>query len=159
MKQLETFGEFSIFLTGSRDDAAAFYTAMGPALVDREIRKELGGPITSSDDYLWLLVFNQHGKLAAFSSINVERRAQGIAVFDNAYVYPWHRENGLHRRMFELRLQLLDHAHDIRWVRGLALPSSRAIFEAHGFSIKLKRGEYWTYEKELTHEQPVAAGA
>lgn len=159
MKLLDTFGEFRIYQASSRDGDAAFWTTLGPAFVDRAIHKEMGGPIASSDDYIWLVVLNQYDKLAAFSAINFERRAQGIAVLDNAYVYPWHRENGLHRRMFELRLALLETALDIRAVRGLALPSSRAVFEAHDFEVTRKNGQYWTYQKELKRDEPVAVPA
>lgn len=156
MRLLKEHDGYRIYSDGSAKNGREFYARVGHLFVDKQIRKELGGPLDSSDDYIWLLVYDQGAQLVAFSCLNLEQlTTRGEVWFDNAYVFPEHREHGLHGVMFDVRLRLARSC-GARVLKGLATPASRAIFEANGFTVASTRGQYRVYRKEVTDEQPVS---
>lgn len=152
MRLLSEKDGYRIYSDSSQKSGTEFYARIGHVLVDRQIRKELGGPLNSSDDYIWLLTYDSKMHLVAFSSLNLEHlEKRGEGWFDNAYVFPEHRQHGLHRHMFELRLELARQC-GVRVLKGLATPASRAVFEAYGFEIASTRGQYRVYRKDLSND-------
>lgn len=139
---------YRIVRDSSRESGKAFYARVGHLFVDKEIRKEMGGPLDSNDDYIWLLVMDEGDVIIAFACLNTERlENKGEVWFDNAYVFPAYRQHGLHARLFDLRMQIVKILSGVRCLKGLARPVARMAFEARGFDVLSERGQYRVYQK------------
>lgn len=144
MKHLETFNGYSIYQTNSRDNPH-FWCEMGRFFADKQIRKELGGPLDDSADHIWLVVKDQTGEIVAFSSCRFNQD-RSVAWFNETCVFPLHRRRGLFTRLFELKYRLCV-AEGARVVKGLANALSRPMFEKHGWRVASVRGSWTYYEK------------
>lgn len=141
-------GAMVIVRDSSRESGPAFYARCGHIFVDKTIRREMGGPLDSNDDYLWFFAYDSDA-IAGFAALNCEHLASKRLVwFDNAYVYPAYRDRGLHGRLADLRLALAREL-GARAIRGLARPAAYVAFEARGFRLVSQRGMYRTYELRL----------
>lgn len=139
----------------SRESGPGFYARVGHLFVDKAIRKEMGGPLDSNDNYIWLIVFKATtDEIMAFACLDTGRKP-GEAWLDNAYVFPDYRHMGLHTRLTELRMQMIRHMPGVTTIKGLATPASRTQFEAHGFTVASERGQYRVYEKKVDHAESV----
>ena len=121
MHTIERTKEYRIVRDSSRESGPGFYTRCGHLFVDKEIRKEMGGPLDSTDDYLWLLVIDRADTIIAFACLDTSRLAtHGEVWFDNAYVYPDYRQQGFHARLFDLRMGIAKQQLKAHVLKGLA---------------------------------------
>lgn len=149
MHTIERTKEYRIVRDSSRESGPGFYARVGHLFVDKEIRKEMGGPLDSTDDYLWLLVIDRADVIIAFACLDTGRlAAHGEVWFDNAYVFPAYRAQGLHAKLSDLRMRI---AKDLgaKVIKGLARPTAYLAFEARGFDVVAQRGQYRTYQKRI----------
>lgn len=139
---------YRIVRDSSRESGKAFYARVGHLFVDKEIRKDMGGPLDSNDDYIWLLVLDEGDRIIAFACLDTSKLAtKGEVWFDNAYVFPDYRQHGLHARLFDLRMQIVKELSGVRFLKGLARPAARLAFEVRGFDVISERGQYRVYQK------------
>lgn len=139
---------YRIVRDSSRESGKAFYARVGHLFIDKEIRKEMGGPLDSSDDYIWLLVMDKGDQIIAFACLDTGKLvSKGEVWFDNAYVFHSYRQHGLHARLFDLRMQIVKGLSGVRTLKGLARPTARMAFEARGFEVISERGQYRIYQK------------
>lgn len=149
MHTIERTEGYRIVRDSSRESGAGFYARVGWLFTNKSIRKELGGPLDSNDDYIWLIVFKAAtDDIMAFACLDTGRKI-GELWFDNAYVFPDYRGEGLHTRLFELRMEIAKTLPNIHSLKGLARPTARMAFEANGFTPISGRGQYRTYEKKV----------
>lgn len=155
MHLLKRHNEYRIFQDSSRESGKAFYARVGHLFVDKEIRKEMGGPLDSNDEWIWLLVLDPADAIVAFACLNCERLATKREVwFDNAYVKPDHRQHGLHAMLTDLRMDLARSV-GAQVLKGLARPTAYISFEARGFEVVRQNGQYRTYQKVLSDAELV----
>lgn len=116
-----------------------FYCRMGRFFANRQIVKELEGPMFDDKSYMWVIA--SHGdEIAGFSSCYFE---DDIARFGVTYVMPDHRRNGLYRHMFALKLAICTDR-GAPEIRGLANPIASRMFIENGFAEVRKAGK-WTH--------------
>lgn len=143
-----------IFQDSSRESGKAFYARVGHLFIDKEIRKDMGGPLDSNDDYIWLLVMDEGDSIIAFACLDTGKLAsRGEVWFDNAYVFPDYRQHGLHAKLFDLRMQLVKTLPGAHLLKGLARPTARMAFEMRGFDVVSERGQYRVYQK--VYDEPI----
>lgn len=143
---------YRIVRDSSRESGKAFYARVGHLFIDKAIRKEMDGPLNSSDDYIWLLVMDPGDNIIAFACIDTEKlTTKGEVWFDNAFVFPEYRKNGLHSKLFDIRMKIAKEL-GAKVIKGLARPAARIAFEARGFDVISERGQYRTYQKVIADE-------
>lgn len=145
MIQITEHNDYTIF----EDDGAThdFYCRMGRFFASKQVVKELEGPMFDDEHYVWLLAMKD-GKIAGFSSCRLDELNKGIAHFGVTYVLPDHRRKGLYRHMFELKEQLCI-KHNPAFLRGLANPLSKKVFEDRGWATTRLAGKWTYYQKEI----------
>lgn len=80
-----------------------FWPLMGPFFASREIAKELGGPVYSSDTKRWLVALDEAGVAGWFG---VEAARPGRLDFDWSWIRPDRRGQGLFRQLEAAALAL-----------------------------------------------------
>lgn len=143
MKHIETFGDYDIY-QDSRVESDDFYCRMGRFFADSDIRKALEGPLDDSDQHTWLIAITG-GEIVAISSYQYNP-ATRLAVFNETYVFPVHRERGLFGRLFDLKYQLCIEA-GAKLIRGLANGRSSGLFEDCGWEMVSQRGKWKRFKK------------
>lgn len=132
----------------SKESGKGFYARVGHLFVDKNIRKEMGGPLNSSDAWIWFLAMDVNDTIVAFACLNCEQIEKGIIWFDNAYVFPDYRQLGLHAKLTDIRMQEAARL-GAKILKGLARPTAYISFEARGFAVVRQNGMYRTYQKVL----------
>lgn len=149
MKNLNTPKGYQIttLAGGTRD----FYCRMGRFFADRQIVKELEGPMFDDASYTWFIA-TKGDEIVAFSSMRIDEDKQ-TANFGITYVMPDHRRKGLYAHLFALKLHACQNR-GVREVRGLANPASCAVFARHGFAVARTAGKWTHYSLalEAVHE-------
>lgn len=135
-------------------DDSGLYRRLGPFATDRQVLKELEGPIYHDLHTVWLFAY--HGReIVALSGVRFD--SVETASFTLTYVLPDHRRRGLYRSMFGLKLALCQER-AVATVKGLANPLSAALFREHDFVEVGQRGKWTHFAKEIkeaVHVQPV----
>jgi len=114
-----------------------FYRLAGPFLSRREIVKELGGPIWDEDGKLWFFAMRK-GKVAGFATMTVKGQ---INVFQEAYVLPEYRGQGIHADLIDARIT---HCQPGSTIETLIFNKSVDEYKARGFAVKREVGKQWT---------------
>jgi len=145
MIQISEHNGYTIF----EDDGAThdFYCRMGRFFASKQVVKELEGRLFDDESYVWLLAMKD-GKIAGFSSCRLDELSKGIAHFGVTYILPEHRRKGLYRHMFELKEQLCI-KHNPAFIRGIANPLSKQVFEERGWTATRVAGKWTHYQKEI----------
>lgn len=135
--------KFSFSFRETSDSDPSFRIDIYPNLVSHEVRRELGVAISSTPEYIWFLAYDGE-YLAAFAALEPGK----IAQLRHAYVLPRYRQQGLYRKLFDLRMAK---AREIgaKAIRTIAAPSTAIIFKRYGFRLVQERGRYKIYEKVL----------
>lgn len=115
------------------------WSLIGPLVTDREIHKELGGPIYSSPDCTWFVAIDS-GQVVGFAMV---REAKTSIWLDYAWTKQSSRGNGVHKKLAAARdefIATLDEkpirvcCHEKRWKH----------YAKRGFVQTSKRGS-WVY--------------
>lgn len=114
-----------------------FYRLAGPFLSRREIAKELGGPVWDEDGKMWFLAMDGE-KAVGFATMTVKNT--NIS-FDEAYVWPAYRNQGIHTALIEERLA---HCPPGSTIELLIFNKSVNEYKQRGFSVKREVGKTYT---------------
>ncbi len=145
MKLYAEHRKLKIFLTDSKSDRK-FYCLLGRFFCSPAIIKELEGPIFDGPNYKWL-VARDGLEIVAFSSCR--DAGKGVWWFNQTWVDPRYRRQGLYRRLFQLKEDLC-RGQGATVLKGTALTISRGLFEERGWTVTSTRGPRWTwFEKRL----------
>lgn len=104
------------------------------------------------ESYVWLLAMKD-SKIAGFSSCRFDELSKGIAHFGVTYILPEYRRKGLYRHLFDLKEQLCV-KHKPQFLRGIANPASKKVFDDHGWSVIRRAGKWTHYQKEIIRVEP-----
>lgn len=140
-------GSYSFYRLTSRQHAASFWPILGPFLVNREIHRELEGPIFDSPEHVWIVALAHDDAttdtaVAGWSAVTCSGKVAWLTV---AYVVPVHRGRGLHRRMVELRLKIVTEWEGVVRIRAATSGSATKTLRAAKFKPYLRRGTRWVY--------------
>lgn len=122
-----------------------FWQLMGPFFASATIRRELGRPLSSDENYVWWISLDG-GKVTGFGAIRQKRK---VVEFCHAYVFPSCRGQGIYREIVRQRLEYcMEHGHD--QIRAVVTAGSRPELEKQSFLCVRKRGRYsvMAWEKE-----------
>lgn len=139
--------DIKIYEEGVRDPA--FYAAIGPFALNRNVTKELHdfqyGGLYDEDYATWFLAYE--GKmLLGFCSIFIKEKE---LFFDNCYVLKAHRGNGIGKALFARRMEYARDIQQGRRLRGITKDEIQYhLYCAHGFKLASKRGKYYWLTKE-----------
>lgn len=144
MEKLKQFGKYRIVRVDQDD---VFWIGMGPFFTNRQVVKELEGPMYTDEHYAWILVYDNDAKIVGFTSLNAGRLDKGLIECTAAYVIEAHRRKGLYRELFRQRetLGFLLGATELRCV---ANPLSRNVFLAEGWEVMRMAGK-WTHFRKV----------
>ena len=142
MKQVAEHGDYEIYQTSSLE--SDFYCIMGRYFADKQIVKELEGPMFNDDSYVWLIAMLDN-EIVGFSSCRFDDKG---AHFGVTYIMPEHRRKGLYRALFMLKQQLCI-TRDAHTLYGLANPISKALFDANEWIATRQAGKWTHYKKEV----------
>lgn len=131
------------------DDGASsdFYCRMGRFFANKQIIKELEGPMFDDQYHVWLLAM-QGDAIVGFSSCRFDEMNKGVAHFALTYVMPDHRRKGLYRCMFSIKQQMCIN-HNAKFIRGIANPLSKAVFDESGWTAIRQAGKWKHFQKEV----------
>jgi GNAT superfamily N-acetyltransferase len=149
MKQIGQFKTYTVFLTSNKD--RRFYCEMGKFFANRDIIKELEGPIYDSENYRWLVVKDDQNIIIAFASARFEKDNQ-VAWFNVAWVNPDHRRKGIYRHIFRVREGMCVAA-GATILKGTALTHSRIVFDENGYTVTSQRGPRWTWFEKVIQDK------
>jgi|GEM_PF-5984899 len=128
-----------------------FYRLIGPFLARRTVVREIGGPIWDDDGMRWFIVL-AHKTVVGFAALRdrTDSQKQHIVEFDNAYVVPTYREQGIYHLLIMARLAAcpVDAV-----LRAVVNQHSRHEFLCQGFTVRRERGAAFT-EVERRKETP-----
>lgn len=140
---------YKVFLASSKADRH-FYCQMGRFFADKAVIKELEGPMFDDETHQWLLV-KDGLEIIAFSSCR--DAGNGIWWFNQTWVAPEYRRQGIYRKLFQLKEGLCKNA-GAKMLKGTALTHSKALFEQSGWTVTSTRGPRWTwFEKRIEGEK------
>lgn len=145
MKRLSKFKSYTIMQVTDKD--AAFWCAMGPLFANRQIVKELEGPMFDDDTYTWILAMADNGQIAGFTSLTTARIDKGITECTAAYVMPEYRRKGLYRELFRQR-EKVGFALGTTELRGVANPISKHVFVGEDWEVTRTAGK-WTHFRKV----------
>lgn len=147
MIRVSSLGKYEIY----EDDGAThdFYCRMGRYFANKQIIKELEGPMFDDEYHVWLLAMLK-GEIIGFSSCRFDELNKGIANFALTYVFPDHRRKGLYRCMFGIKEQMCIN-HGAKLIKGLANPLSKAVFDDSGWTATRQAGKWTYYQKEVNN--------
>ena len=126
-------------------DDDSFWCIMGRFFADPDLRRQLGGPLSSTPEYHWLISMDGD-KVAGFSAIQI--RPSGKCEFRHAYVMPEYRNRGINERMIEMRINLAA-KHGGKQILAIVDPKRKAKYERHGFAEYGTRGKWQVMRKLL----------
>lgn len=131
------------------DDGAThdFYCRMGRFFASKQVVKELEGPMYDDEHYVWLLAM-QDDRIVGFSSCRFDEMDKGIAHFGVTYILLEHRRKGLYRHLFRLK-EALCFRHKPKFIRGIANPVSKVVFDERGWTATRQAGKWTYYQKEI----------
>lgn len=119
------------------------WALLGPYMASREVHKELGSPIYSSESMSWLVALDRSG-LVGFASL---REGKDLVWYDYAYVRPDRRGEGVFslladerdKRAVAMASQLRAVIREDRWHH----------YEARGWTITSARGSWRNISREV----------
>jgi GNAT superfamily N-acetyltransferase len=116
------------------------WVALGPFLTSRDVNKDLGGPIYSSEGVTWLIAYDG-AQVVGFCSLRV---VSGVAWHDYDYVVPSYRGKGVFSSLASARSEIEKGLP----LRAVIRESRWANYETRGWAIKSRRGSWLTVSKE-----------
>ncbi len=125
-----------------------FYRIMGPFLARRSIAKEMANgyplePFWDDDNKQWFVAL-QDGKLAGFATL---QRHDAKILFNDAYVLPDYRRQGIHTLLITERLA---HCPPGSLAQVLVCAASEKQYREQGFTFKRARGKVFVdLEKKI----------
>lgn len=134
-------------ITHYHHDDAGLWSAIGKYFASAELRKELGGPMSSNDNYHWF-VSSHKGEINGFAALEIKK--SGVW-FRHSYVFESSRNNGVYGELLKARMnfcqqQGVDIVPMITCVAtGDSLPSLQKI----GFKVISERGKYTTLRLKM----------
>jgi len=126
-------------------DDPSFWCIMGRFFADSDLRRQLGGPLSSTPEYHWLVSMDGD-TVAGFSAIQI--RPSGKCEFRHAYVLPDYRNRGINERMIELRIALAVKQGGTQ-ILAIVDPKRKAKYARHGFTEYGTRGKWQVMRKLL----------
>lgn len=126
------------------DQGTRFYHLMGPFLVSRDVRRELGVPISSDENYRWVIAMKS-GSVVGFAAVEL---LGDIAQLRHAYVVPECRGLGIYGDMITSREKIARRS-GCRTLKAVASPNSVDALERRGYKRIKKRGKYTVMEVAL----------
>lgn len=145
MKEIAKHNDCTIFVVRQADKNAQFWQLLGPMATSPEVHKALAGPVTDTPDHTWLLAV-EDGRLEAMSSYTLDEK--GVAHFNETYVAPHRRKNGLYEKLFDLKYELCV-ADGATAVVGMANSKGRGMFDKRGWQ-ETRSTKNWTwFRKEV----------
>lgn len=154
MVTLERYEGYRIVRDSEDQSGPGLFARIGPLGFDVAVHRELEGPMIHRPGTIWVLALHDDAVVACAALHTDHLVPGGVVEFDNAYVRPDHRQHGLHGRLFDLRMQIAQEI-GATTARGLARPTARLAFEAHGFTVKSQRGQWRVYERRLDDGKPL----
>jgi GNAT superfamily N-acetyltransferase len=133
---------------GFRD--LVFYGHIGPYALNRSVTGELhdqqyGSIYDEPERAVWFIAVNNRDELLGFCTL-FDREKD--LFFDNTYVIPAHRRNGIGEKLFKARLEYAKGGQNGRKIKGITQNEiQRDIYTKHGFQQASKRGRYYWMEK------------
>lgn len=137
-----SFNQFSIYRINRNHPM--FYCVMGRFFCNRQVIKELQGPIYDDIGYEWFISVDKDDVIA-FSSIR--RLSADAFQFGETWVDPQYRRQGIFTKLFDTKE---NHCwnQNANVIKGMALDISSPVFLSRGWTPIKKRGNQWTiFEK------------
>lgn len=132
----------TINMTSPKNDE--FYAILGRHITNTSIVKEFGEAITTNDNQIWFSLHSEEtpnkNNVIAFSCIDVVD--EQTAKLDWAWVDTQHRNQSMYDDMLTTRLDYIKQHTNVSTVKVIALPTSVASLERHGFVLHSKKGKY-----------------
>ena len=122
-----------------------FWRICGRFFASRAIRATLGMPLSSDDNYRWLVAFD--GTIVAgFAAIDTKMTHKSL--LRHSFVFPEYRKIGIYKRLLEIRLDRLAEL-NAKKLEATATAESLPLLIAAGFREVLKKGKYTVVVKDL----------
>jgi len=121
-----------------------FYLLLGPFLISRKVRRELGMAISSDENYRWIVALDGE-RAVGFGAVELCGEAVQLR---HAYVIPEARGQGIYGEMIRRREDLA-RAAGFTLAQTVAAPASVPALEKHGYAAIGSRGQYTIMEKTL----------
>ena len=114
-----------------------FWSMMGPFFASAKVRRELGGAMSSDENYTWWVAIDDNSQVAGFVAVEIK---DNKAVFHHGYVAPDHRDNQVYRSLF---LERLKYTKDrVIKIKVTVAQSNVDIFLENGFVETKRNGQY-----------------
>jgi hypothetical protein len=128
--------DIKVFQHGSPE----LWVLLGPFLCNREVHKELSGPICSAPGVTWFIEVEGDGVVIGFCSL---RETDSAYWFDYGYVVPGRRKKGVFARLAKAREKYIAKLPE-RPVK-IVVPERRwKHYKSRGWSVQTQRGS-WIY--------------
>lgn len=121
-----------------------FYVLMGPFLVSRAVRRELGIAISSDEHYRWVLALDGD-TVAGFAAVELYG---DTAQLRHVYVVPEYRGRGVCSELVEAHEEIARKA-GFASIEAVVAPTLRALLDKRGYEQVGNRGKYAIMEKSL----------
>lgn len=77
---------------------------IGRYFASREIRAELGGAMSSDDNYHWFIATDKQGEVTGFAAVELKKSG---AWFRHSYVFEASRHNGVYGELLKARMSFV----------------------------------------------------
>jgi GNAT superfamily N-acetyltransferase len=127
---------------------------MGPYLARREIIKALDEPLYDDDGKVWYVAVSKadNNKVLGFASVMPTKGGKKV-IFDNAYVLPDYRNNGIFHMLVQQRLQDYQNVE----ITLIANGRSAVLYESFGFRVYRETKNYKFMTSVAVQEVPVGS--
>lgn len=143
MRKIIQRDDYEIFVAQADGKDSDFWLKFGPLATSQDAHKTLGGAVVDSDDHTWLLAV-KNGRAVAISSYS---KNGNVAHFNETYVVPNERGNGLYPLLFDLKYDLC-RSDGVTVVKGLANGRGRPLFEKRGWEV-CRQTKNWTWFQKV----------
>lgn len=119
---------------------------IGVYFASREIRAELGGPMSSDEGYHWW-VAEEKGQVVGFGALEMKKSSAWLR---HSYVFKANRNNGVYGKLLAERIKFAHQNGDVlKHITCVATAESLPSLLKVGFVITTERGKYKTLEMAL----------
>lgn len=138
--------KIKVYDKGYRD--AEFYNYIGPFALNRRVTEEMHdkqyGPIYDEPYAIWFIATKDNSELLGFCTLFDKEKE---IFFDNCYVLPEYRGQGIGQKLFTERLNYAKSIQGKRKIKAITMNIVQAhIYEKNGFRLSSKRGKYFWFE-------------
>ena len=117
----------------------AFYAEMGCFFASKNIRKEIGEPMSNDENYVWWLVRDKRNNfIVGFSALEINKQK---AKFRSSYVLSHYRNQGVYDSLIKEKISWAKQ-NNILEIKTVASPVASSICAKNGFAEYNKRGKY-----------------